>query len=123
MPSENIKVAVRVRGFNDRERELKSKCVIEMNGNQTTIRNISNDNPMSAKDSEKKFAFDHSYWSFDGYEVQPDGYFAPTPGSKYVDQKKVFEDLGQGILQNAFDGFNSSLFAYGQTGSGLYNLF
>ena len=119
MPSENIKVAVRVRGFNDRERELKSKCVIEMNGNQTTIKNFSNDNQMLAKDAEKKFAFDHSYWSFDGYEVKPDGYFAPTPGSNYVDQKKIFEDLGQGILQNAFDGFNSSLFAYGQTGSGL----
>jgi len=30
----------------------------------------------------------------------------------------VFEDLGQGVLDNAWKGFNCSLFAYGQTGSG-----
>jgi kinesin family member 1 len=38
--------------------------------------------------------------------------------SKYASQKKVFDDLGQGVLKNAFEGFNCSLFAYGQTGSG-----
>ena len=31
---------------------------------------------------------------------------------------KVFKDLGQGVLDNAWKGFNCSLFAYGQTGSG-----
>jgi hypothetical protein len=30
----------------------------------------------------------------------------------------VYKDLGKGILKNAFDGYNSSLFAYGQTGAG-----
>ena len=30
----------------------------------------------------------------------------------------VFNDLGQGILKNAWEGYNSTLFAYGQTGSG-----
>jgi hypothetical protein len=30
----------------------------------------------------------------------------------------VFNDLGVGILKNAFLGYNASLFAYGQTGSG-----
>ena len=38
--------------------------------------------------------------------------------AKYADQKKVFNDLGAGILKNAWNGFNASLFAYGQTGSG-----
>ncbi|CAG5116350.1 unnamed protein product, partial [Candidula unifasciata] len=33
-------------------------------------------------------------------------------------QLKVFQDLGQGVLRNAFEGYNCSLFAYGQTGSG-----
>ena len=33
-------------------------------------------------------------------------------------QKAVFNDLGMGVLNNAWDGFNSTLFAYGQTGSG-----
>lgn len=33
-------------------------------------------------------------------------------------QKKVFDDLGRGVLENAWKGYNCSLFAYGQTGSG-----
>jgi len=33
-------------------------------------------------------------------------------------QDKVFQDLGQGVLANAWEGYNCSLFAYGQTGSG-----
>jgi kinesin family protein 1 len=36
----------------------------------------------------------------------------------------VFQDLGRGILNNAWEGFNTSLFAYGQTGSGKsYSVF
>ena len=31
---------------------------------------------------------------------------------------KVYNDLGKGVLTNAWEGFNTSLFAYGQTGSG-----
>lgn len=31
---------------------------------------------------------------------------------------KVYNDLGKGVLKNAWEGFNTSLFAYGQTGSG-----
>jgi hypothetical protein len=41
-----------------------------------------------------------------------------TDGATYADQKRVFEDLGQGVLNNAYEGFNSCLFAYGQTGAG-----
>ena len=33
-------------------------------------------------------------------------------------QNTVFNDLGVGVLNNAWEGFNSTLFAYGQTGSG-----
>lgn len=33
-------------------------------------------------------------------------------------QKRIFSDLGRGILDNAWKGYNCSLFAYGQTGSG-----
>lgn len=65
----------------------------------------------------RKFAFDKSYWSHDGYKVEEDGYFSPD-SDFYADQKKVFDELGEGVLQNAWSGFNSSLFAYGQTGSG-----
>lgn len=30
----------------------------------------------------------------------------------------MFDDLGRGVLDNAWLGYNCSLFAYGQTGSG-----
>lgn len=30
----------------------------------------------------------------------------------------MFDDLGVGVYNNAWEGFNSTLFAYGQTGSG-----
>ena len=30
----------------------------------------------------------------------------------------MFRDLGQGVLDNAWQGYNAALFAYGQTGSG-----
>ena len=33
-------------------------------------------------------------------------------------KEKVFSDLGRGMLDNAWRGYNCSLFAYGQTGSG-----
>jgi len=33
-------------------------------------------------------------------------------------QTQVFGDLGRGVLDNAWKGYNCSLFAYGQTGSG-----
>lgn len=133
MTAENIKVAVRVRGFNRREQELKSECVIEMKDSITKLKTPSYKS--SIKDAEKLFAFDYSYWSFDGilyliltlltsnnrclgFKTEPSGYLAPQAGSRYVDQRKIFEDLGKGMLQNAFNGYNASLFAYGQTGSG-----
>lgn len=42
----------------------------------------------------------------------------PNPGSKYADQKQVFERIGKSILDNAWQGYHCCLFAYGQTGSG-----
>ncbi|XP_041372207.1 kinesin-like protein KIF28P [Gigantopelta aegis] len=87
-----------------------------MNGPVTMIQNPED------KNDEKKFTFDYSYWSHDGSKEQPDGYHAQDPshpnGKKFADQKKVFNDLGMGILTNAWEGYNSTLFAYGQTGSG-----
>lgn len=41
--------------------------------------------------------------SHDGYEVNADGLCVPT-NPKYADQRNVFDDLGQGVLNNAFKG-------------------
>ncbi|XP_071490003.1 kinesin-like protein KIF28P [Diadema antillarum] len=114
MSEESVKVAVRVRPFNSREKARNAELIIAMNGNTTIIRN-----PEDKNEEPRKFNFDFSYWSHDGFvePSTPDGYLAPA-NSKYADQKKVFEDLGRGVLANAWAGYNSCLFAYGQTGSG-----
>jgi kinesin family protein 1 len=57
MADENVKVAVRIRSFNQREKDAKSKLVVQMNGTQTIIRD-------PKTNEEKKFAFDYSYWLF-----------------------------------------------------------
>uniref|UniRef100_A0A6Q2WZM4 Kinesin family member 13A n=1 Tax=Esox lucius TaxID=8010 RepID=A0A6Q2WZM4_ESOLU len=53
------------------------------------------------------FAFDHCFWSMDESNI-----------AKYAGQEVVFKCLGEGILENAFQGYNACIFAYGQTGSG-----
>ncbi len=84
--AENLKVAVRVRPFNKREKDSKAKMIIEMNGATTRIQN-------PADGEFKFFTFDYSYWSFDGCKDK-DGYSAPDSshpnGKKYCDQVKGF---------------------------------
>eukprot|EP00163_Fabomonas_tropica_P030977 TRINITY_DN720_c0_g1_i9.p1 TRINITY_DN720_c0_g1~~TRINITY_DN720_c0_g1_i9.p1 ORF type:complete len:1000 (+),score=355.26 TRINITY_DN720_c0_g1_i9:680-3679(+) len=106
---ESVKVAVRVRPFNTREKGFNSKCIIKMEGKATTITNPEDQ-------QTKTFSFDFSYWSHDGFDDIDGVLTANTP--KYATQRTVFDDLGVNVLNNAYKGFNCSLFAYGQTGSG-----
>ena len=58
---------------------------------------------------EQKFGFDYSYWSHDGF-VEPEyknAYLNPIPGSKYIDQNKVFSDLVSCSLCSRADDFHS----------------
>ncbi|XDV42884.1 hypothetical protein PO909_011472 [Leuciscus waleckii] len=108
-----VKVAVRVRPFNKRERDAGSRCVISMSSN-----NISIQDPRNPQNS-RTFTFDYTYWSHSGFSRNKDGLFVPEEaGGRYADQTSVFLDLGQGILDNALQGYNATLLAYGQTGSG-----
>ncbi|XP_076448715.1 kinesin-like protein KIF28 isoform X2 [Babylonia areolata] len=113
MSGESVKVAVRVRPFNQREKDRKASLVIHMQGSMTAIQN-----PDTPREEPKRFSFDYSYWSHDGYVTGEKGVLEAAPGSVYASQDRVFRDLGQGVLNNAFQGYNCSLFAYGQTGSG-----
>uniref|UniRef100_A0A8C5FBH6 Kinesin family member 1Aa n=1 Tax=Gadus morhua TaxID=8049 RepID=A0A8C5FBH6_GADMO len=97
----SVKVAVRVRPFNSREMGKDSKCIIQMNGNTTTILN-----PKQPKEN-KSFNFDYSYWSH------------TTPeDSNFASQVQVYKDIGEEMLLHAFEGYNVCIFAYGQTGAG-----
>ena len=66
---------------------------------------IDEDDRINASVWAKEFHFDYCYWSC-------------TDDGNYADQARVFNDLGQSILEAVWQGKNCSLFAYGQTGSG-----
>ncbi|XP_060749683.1 kinesin-like protein KIF1B isoform X3 [Tachysurus vachellii] len=102
MSGASVKVAVRVRPFNSRETSKESKCIIQMQGNSTTILN-----PKNPKETPKSFSFDYSYWS---HTTPEDPCFAS--------QSQVYNDIGEEMLQHAFEGYNVCIFAYGQTGAG-----
>ena len=40
------------------------------------------------------------------------------PPKLFYNILQVFNDLGQGVLDSAFEGYNACLFAYGQTSAG-----
>ncbi|OCT72208.1 kinesin-like protein KIF1B isoform X2 [Xenopus laevis] len=102
MSGASVKVAVRVRPFNSRELGKESKCIIQMQGNSTSIIN-----PKNPKEAAKSFSFDYSYWS---HTSQDDPCFAS--------QSLVYNDIGKEMLAHAFEGYNVCIFAYGQTGAG-----
>ncbi|CAF4024613.1 unnamed protein product [Rotaria magnacalcarata] len=102
MPEESIKVAVRLRPFNQREKDRNAKLIIKMQGKSTFITD-----PKAPHDEPKQFSFDYSYWSHDGFVELPSGILeADNSLSPYASQKHVFDDLGRDVLKNAFDGNN-----------------
>nr|XP_048316598.1 kinesin-like protein KIF13A isoform X4 [Myodes glareolus] len=107
MSDTKVKVAVRVRPMNRRELELNTKCVVEMEGNQTVLHPPPSNTKQGERKPPKVFAFDYCFWSMDESNT-----------TKYAGQEVVFKCLGEGILEKAFQGYNACIFAYGQTGSG-----
>ncbi|XP_047495505.1 kinesin-like protein unc-104 isoform X14 [Penaeus chinensis] len=100
----SVKVAVRVRPFNNREISRECKCIIEMAGNTTSI--VNPKAPPGSKDATKSFNYDYSYWSHN-----------PTDPN-FATQSDVMRDIGIEMLDHAFAGYNVCIFAYGQTGAG-----
>ncbi|CAZ81831.1 unnamed protein product [Tuber melanosporum] len=111
MAGGNIKVVVRVRPFNSREKDRGAKCIVQMKDSQTVLipppGAEKSAGSKAAKDGGPKvFNFDRSYWSFSKSDPS------------YAGQENLFDDLGRPLLDNAFEGYNNCIFAYGQTGSG-----
>eukprot|EP00906_Rhabdomonas_costata_P030596 RCo043224 len=103
---ENVKIAVRVRCFNQRELDAHAERVVRMEnhvkGSKTWVKD-----PNTG--SERDFNYDHSFQSF-----SPDQHDI----GEYASQDTVFQALGMPVLNAALAGMNICLFAYGQTGSG-----
>uniref|UniRef100_UPI003AADD251 uncharacterized protein kif16bb n=1 Tax=Centroberyx gerrardi TaxID=166262 RepID=UPI003AADD251 len=102
----SVRVAVRVRPLNKREKQLSSKVIVHMKGNTTSIINIKLSPSVTLKDRRKTFSYDFSYDSAD------------RRSPSFASQEKIFQDLGSDVLKAAFEGFNACVFAYGQTGTG-----
>uniref|UniRef100_A0A3Q0RJ96 Kinesin-like protein n=1 Tax=Amphilophus citrinellus TaxID=61819 RepID=A0A3Q0RJ96_AMPCI len=91
------------------EKELNTKCVVEMVKNQTILHPNQTSSHVDAVFSlfSQVFAYDYCFWSMD-----------ETDTEKFAGQEVVFQCLGESLLHNAFQGYNACIFAYGQTGSG-----
>ena len=64
-------------------------------------------NPETPGEEPRKFGFHRCYYSTDD-----------SMGHAPINNKEVFDDIGKEILDQMYQGYNSTIFAYGQTGSG-----
>ncbi|XP_045885365.1 kinesin-like protein KIF17 isoform X4 [Micropterus dolomieu] len=96
MGSESVKVVVRCRPLNDREKALCSKMVLFMDLHrcQCFI-----EKPGAADEPPKQFTFDGTY---------------------FIDQttEQMYNEIAYPLVEGVTEGYNGTVFAYGQTGSG-----
>uniref|UniRef100_A0A3B4V3N8 Kinesin-like protein n=1 Tax=Seriola dumerili TaxID=41447 RepID=A0A3B4V3N8_SERDU len=96
MGSESVKVVVRCRPLNDREKALGSKMVLSMDLRrcQCFI-----EKPGAVDEPPKQFTFDGTY---------------------FIDQttEQMYNEIAYALVEGVTEGYNGTIFAYGQTGSG-----
>lgn len=114
---ENVFVAIRVRPFNQRESKRNAKPIVFLQDEKSIILRHPEDG-----ENNKKFTFDQVFWSHDGFTEANNGLLVPDlhhpNGAAYVDQRTLYQHLALPLINNAWKGYNVSLFTYGQTGSG-----
>ena len=88
----NVRVAVRCRPFNTKERNAAEKSCVRISKGQVVL-----SNPIGVE--EHAFAFDIVF-------------------DENTEQHVPWENIGVPTLEKAFKGYNGTIFAYGQTGSG-----
>ena len=72
---------------NSREKARAAVLIIKMQGNNTYIAD-----PGAPGEEPRKFAFDFSYWSHDGFKELDDGYLASAE-PQYADQVRQLAHL------------------------------
>ncbi|XP_019522260.1 PREDICTED: kinesin-like protein KIF17 isoform X3 [Hipposideros armiger] len=96
MASESVKVVVRCRPMNRRERDLNCQPVVTVDSarGQCFIQN-----PRAADEPPKQFTFDGAY---------------------YMDHvtEQIYNEIAYLLVEGVTEGYNATIFAYGQTGSG-----
>ncbi|XP_064634269.1 osmotic avoidance abnormal protein 3-like isoform X2 [Lineus longissimus] len=96
MAAEAVKVIVRCRPMNERERNLNCKMVLDID---TPLGQCNIRNPTDAKAPPKKFTFDGAY-SIDSTT------------------ETIYADIAYPLVEGVTEGYNGTIFAYGQTGCG-----
>ena len=91
--SECVKVAIRVRPMNKREKEQNSRLCVQVDKDNNTVSVISD------KNESKTFPFDYVY-------------------PMETTQREVYDQVAFPIVDSIFQGYNGTIFAYGQTGCG-----
>ncbi|CEG50191.1 kinesin-like protein [Plasmopara halstedii] len=129
-----IKVVVRARPLNDKERQANTPIVVGVSRTQIQVVNpaiFSDPSVLEAAGSGgsgpalssslisaanvtgecRTFQFDRCFGSFfNGHDVDEE--------KQRPNQELIFDEMGQSLIESAFQGFNCTMFAYGQTGSG-----
>ncbi|KAG7397384.1 hypothetical protein PHYBOEH_000792 [Phytophthora boehmeriae] len=133
-----IKVVVRARPLNDRELQAKTSVVVSVSRTAVQVVNpvlfvdpsfaeALSSSPFALPPAAiaaatnagecRTFNFDRcfgaaSYQSVGGADVDVD------KDTARPNQELIFEEIGQSVIDSAFQGFNCTMLAYGQTGSG-----
>lgn len=130
-----IKVVVRARPLNEKELQSKTSIVVNISRSQVQVVNpavFSDPSICEAAGSERShtaaltpallsaannagecrtFHFDRCFGSsFKTLDVDEE--------TQRPNQELIFDEIGQSVIEAAFQGFNCTLLAYGQTGSG-----
>nr|XP_033324140.1 kinesin-like protein KIF15 isoform X1 [Megalopta genalis] len=105
----NIKVAVRVRPISARELNRTGSDVVvrtDSNGISLTNLKVSSSKAGDSRERTRTYSFDYCFDSSD------------PEAEHFADQERIYETLGQTVLEAVFLGYNSCLVAYGQSASG-----
>jgi len=92
--TETVKVAIRVRPMNSKEKKEGNQICVDVDKQENTISVNKQDN-----NDNKTFNFDYVY----------------APGSQ---QRDIYDEVAFPLVESVFQGYNATIFAYGQTGCG-----
>ncbi|XP_028854538.1 kinesin-like protein KIF17 isoform X2 [Denticeps clupeoides] len=96
MAAESVKVVVRCRPVNDREKAMSCKTVVRI---ETSRCQCFIQKPGASEEPPKQFTFDGTY---------------------FTDQttEQIYNEIAYPLVEGVTEGYNGTIFAYGQTGSG-----
>ncbi|XP_018430715.1 PREDICTED: kinesin-like protein KIF17 [Nanorana parkeri] len=96
MAAESVKVVVRCRPMNDREKDMKCRAVVTMDSSrgQCFIQK-----PEAGEETPKQFTFDGAY-------------------NMEHCTEQIYNEIAYLLVEGVTEGYNGTIFAYGQTGSG-----